>query len=84
MTEQKQGVEINTPASPFKGLFENLSHVITVSRYKFDTHRATNNDKMKWARLLISGCQAYADLLETVKLESIEKRIQVIEERQIK
>jgi hypothetical protein len=60
-------------------LFENLEHVIAVSRIKFDLTRASNSDKQKWARLLISGCEAYANLLETAKLEEIEARIKNLE-----
>lgn len=72
---------IESEKSSFEALFENLSHVIDVSRQKFDLERASNSDKQKWARLLIAGCEAYANLLETSKLEKLEERIANIEQR---
>lgn len=69
-----------TKTGEFQPLFENLRHVIDVSRTKFDLVRASNSDKQRWARLLISGCEAYASLLETSKLEEIEARLSNLEE----
>jgi hypothetical protein len=66
--------------SDYQPLFDNLSHIIGVSRTKFDLKRASNSDKMKWARLLILGCQAYASLMESAKIEDLEQRIIKIEQ----
>ncbi len=63
----------------FSGLFDNLSHVIAVSRKKFDLQRASNSDKMKWGRLIVQGCEAYGRLLEASKLEAIEARLERLE-----
>ena len=81
MTLKNQNL-MYTPSktSDFQPLFDHLSHVISVSRKKFDLKRAANSDKMKWARLLIQGCQAYSVLLETSKLELLEERLKTIEE----
>ena len=82
MTEKNQNLTCTaSKTGDFQPLFENLSHVIAVSRNKFDLQRASNGDKQRWARLLILGCQTYADLLEKVKLEEIEERIKKIEAR---
>lgn len=78
-TENQTLASIAPKKGDFQPLFENLSHVIDVSRKKFDLTRASNSDKQRWARLLISGCQAYSELLEASKLEEIEARIQALE-----
>lgn len=66
-----------------KALFGILAHVLTVSRGKFDVGNATNGDRQKWARIIIAGVEAYANLLKTVELESMEERIKLLEERRI-
>jgi hypothetical protein len=66
--------------SGFQPLFNHLSHVIDVSREKFDLHRTNNHDRQKWARLLITGCEAYAKLLESSKIDEIEERLTKLEE----
>lgn len=82
MTEETQTLTSTTQkTSPFKGLFDNLSHVIDVSRNKFDLTRASNSDKQRWARLLIQGCEVYGKLLETAKIEDIENRLEKIESK---
>jgi len=64
-----------------KALFGILAHVLTVSRGKFDVGNATNGDRQKWARIIIAGVEAYGNLLKTVELESMEERIEKLEER---
>ena len=64
----------------FQPLFNHLSHVITVSRNKFDLPRTNNMDKQRWARLLITGCEAYAKLLEASKIDELELRLTRLEE----
>jgi hypothetical protein len=80
-TSHLTGEEKIPQTSSFQSLFDNLSHVIDVSRTKFDLVKASNNDKQKWARLLIAGVEAYAKLMETAKIEEMEQRIQAIEKR---
>jgi hypothetical protein len=72
---------INTKGSPFQGLFENLSHVIDVSRKKFDGNHITNSEKMKWGRLLINAASAYSSIYEMSKLDDLEARIRALEQR---
>jgi len=81
--EQKNQNLAGTAGKPgdYQPLFENLRHVIDVSRKKFDLKRASNSDKQKWARLLITGCEAYGSLMEKAKIELIELRISQIEMR---
>jgi hypothetical protein len=82
MTEESQTLTGQTwKKIDFQPLFENLSHVIDVSRSKFDLARASNSDKQRWARLLITGCEAYAKLMESAKIEELEERINKIETR---
>ena len=66
--------------SGFQALFSHLSHVIVVSREKFDFQRTNNRDRQRWARLLIAGCEAYAKLLEASKIQEIEVRLTKLEE----
>jgi hypothetical protein len=64
----------------FKPLFNHLSHVIDVSRIKFDLQQTNNHDRQRWARLLITGCEAYAKLLEASKIDELEARLTRLEE----
>lgn len=64
----------------FQTLFDNLSHIIDVSREKFDLVRTSNRDKQHWARLLICGIEAYAKLLEASKIDELEARLTRLEE----
>jgi hypothetical protein len=79
-----QTLGIDTKKSPFQGLFENLAHVIEVSRKKFDGNHITNSEKMKWARLVIGACSAYSAVYEKYKLDDLEARIKALEERRPK
>ena len=72
-------VEIFKVAEQRRGLFSLLSHVLVTSRDKFDKEKASNADRQKWARIIVSGCQAYAEILKTVELEQIEKRLEKLE-----
>lgn len=64
----------------FQPLFNHLRHVIDVSRTKFDLQQTNNRDKQRWARLLITGCEAYAKLLEASKIDELEARLTRLEE----
>jgi len=79
MTENQNLASPASKRGDFQPLFENLSHLIDVSRQKFDLERASNSDKQKWARLLIQGCEAYGKLMETAKIEEIEVRLESLE-----
>jgi hypothetical protein len=68
--------------SSFESLFDNLSHIIDVSRKKFDYERASNSDKQKWGRLMIQGIEALAKIRETAKIEAVEQRIAALESNQ--
>jgi hypothetical protein len=78
--ENQNLMSITSKRGDFKPLFDNLSHVIAVSRNKFDLVRASNLDKQRWARLLITGCEAYAKLLEASKIDELEARLTRLEE----
>jgi len=67
-----------------KPLFNLLYHVLAVSTKKFDMEKASNSDRQKWARIIISACAAYGDLLKDVELESIEDRLTILERQQEK
>jgi hypothetical protein len=64
----------------FQPLFNHLRHVIDVSRKKFDLQQTNNHDRQRWARLLIAGCEAYAKLLESSKIDELEARLTRLEE----
>ncbi len=61
-------------------LFSTLEHVISVSKTKFDKEKAPNSDRQKWARVIITGVEAYGRLLHDVDLEALEERIRKLEE----
>jgi hypothetical protein len=61
-------------------LFNVLRHVIETSREKFDKEKAANRDRQSWGRLIVSGIEAYAKLLEGTQLEAIERRLDVLEQ----
>ena len=60
-------------------MFDLLSHVLATAKEKFDKQKALNGDRQKWARIIISGVQAYAELLKGVQLEELEKRVSKLE-----
>lgn len=61
-----------------KALCSNLAHIITVSREKFD-ERAANAERQRWGRLVITGIEAYARLLEVSALENLAARVERLE-----
>jgi hypothetical protein len=61
------------------GLFGLLAHVLNVSKEKFDKEKALNDDRQKWARIIISGVEAYGRLLEAVQIEELERRLEALE-----
>jgi hypothetical protein len=61
-----------------KALCSNLAHIITVSRKKFD-ERAANSERQRWGRLVITGIEAYARLLEVSALENLAARVDRLE-----
>jgi len=63
-----------------QGLFSTLEHVINVSKTKFDKEKASNSDRQKWARVIITGVQAYGSLLHDIENEELEERIRKLEE----
>jgi hypothetical protein len=62
-----------------KALCSNLAHVILVSRTKFDSERASNGDRQRWGRLVISGIEAYGKLLEAAQLDDLSDRVERLE-----
>ena len=63
-----------------KALCEVLSQILVVSKQKFDCIRAANNDRRAWGRLIITGIEAYAKLLELSTLEDLAARVECLEE----
>ncbi|MGD0496090.1 MAG: hypothetical protein ABSB28_08615 [Candidatus Bathyarchaeia archaeon] len=63
-------------------LFSQLAHVLVVSKNKFDKECAANRDRQAWGRLIVTGIEAYAKLLETVQLDVLEKRVSQLEGRE--
>jgi hypothetical protein len=67
-----------------KNLFNTLNVVLETSKEKFNKQKASNTDRQRWARIIISACAAYGDLLKDVELESIEERLSRLERQQEK
>jgi len=63
-----------------KALCEVLAQIIGTSKTKFDCVRAANAERRGWARLIISGVEAYAKLLELSTLEDLAARVECLEE----
>ena len=63
-----------------KGLFNNLDHVLEVSTKKFNREKASNADRQKWGRLIVSAVQVYGKLLEGAVLEELDLRVKALEE----
>ena len=84
MSEQEPSKELprNSNVKEQKSaLFGVLGHVLVVSRNKFDRETASNSDRQKWGRLIVSACEAYARLLQTTELEALSERLDKIEGR---
>jgi len=64
-----------------KTLCTNLAEIIDVAKIKFDNDRAANNERRAWARLIITGIEAYAKLLELSTLEDLAARVEHLETR---
>jgi hypothetical protein len=65
-----------------KPLFNLLWHVLDVSTRKFDREKASNVDRQKWARIIISAIQGYGELMKDSELEDIEERLTKLESKQ--
>jgi hypothetical protein len=63
-----------------KTLCSNLAEIIDVAKIKFDNDRAANNERRAWARLIITGIEVYAKLLELSTLEDLAARVERLEE----
>ncbi len=76
MVEVQGDVNVNRRR---KELFRCLSHVLEVAMKKFDSDHASNSERRSWARIIISGSQAYGALLESSQLDELERRLEVLE-----
>jgi hypothetical protein len=74
-------VKIN-PKNQRMSLFAILAHVLGTSQKKFDMEKSSNNDRQKWARIIVSAVEAYGHLLETSQLEDLEDRLAKLEKQQ--
>ena len=70
---------INTKGSPFNGLFENLAHIIDVSRSKFDNCHIKNAEKLRFGKLIVEAARAYGQLFEMSALDDLRARISELE-----
>lgn len=61
-------------------LFGMLSHVLLTAEGKFDMEKASNGDRQKWARIIISGVEAYARLIQASQTDDLEERVSKLEE----
>jgi hypothetical protein len=76
MTEDMQNFDAKRNR---RDLFELLGHVLATAKEKFDCQRVCNGDRQKWARIIITGVEAYAELLKGVQLEELEERLSKLE-----
>jgi hypothetical protein len=60
-------------------LMENLNEVIETSLEKFSKIRASNRDRQSWGRLIVSAVSEYNKVLESVQLDDLVKRVEVLE-----
>jgi hypothetical protein len=78
MTEQQTG-NFNVKERR-QSLFCTLEHVLAVAKTKFDKEKASNSERRAWGRLIVQAIESYGRLLLSEKLETMEKRIAVLEE----
>lgn len=79
MTETRQVMENSTAKTQKKPLFGILTHILIVSKQKFDMERASNRDRQAWGRLIVGAVEAYGRLLQTQQLDELEERIEFLE-----
>ncbi len=58
-----------------QSLFQHLDYAISLSREKSGKETASNADRQKWLRILISAVDSYGKLLETIQLDEITERL---------
>jgi hypothetical protein len=76
---EKPESSLNQAVKDRKKLFQTLDVVLETSKDKFNKQKASNNDRQKWARIIIAAASAYNDLLRDVELEGIEERLSRLE-----
>jgi len=79
--DKNKSADLNSIQGTRKALCKDLAHVILVSREKFDCERVRNNERRAWARLIITGIETYAKLLELSTLEDLAARVDRLETR---
>jgi Mor family transcriptional regulator len=60
-------------------LFSSLSGVIDVSETKFKMDKASNSDRQKWAKVIVSAIQVYGKILNDSEIEEVKTRLEVLE-----
>jgi hypothetical protein len=81
---EKTETSSNQAVKTRKKLFSTLDEVLKTSKEKFDKQKASNSDRQKWARIIISAVAAYGDLLKDVELEGLDERLSRLERQQEK
>jgi hypothetical protein len=64
-----------------RALINNLEHVITVSRGKFDMEKASNRDRQSWGRLIVSAGEPLSRLFDGIQYEALEERVRSLKEK---
>jgi uncharacterized membrane protein YccC len=58
-----------------KKLQNTLNDVLKISGEKFHKEKASNTDRQRWARIIISAVDAFNNLLKDSELQEIEERL---------
>ena len=66
------------PENRRKALFSCLDTVLTLSMEKFKREKKSDNQRLKWGRLIVNAISVYGRLLET---EELEQRVEKLEEQ---
>lgn len=61
------------------GLYNLLDHVLGTAKEKFDKEKASNADRQRWARLIVTAIEAYGHLIQASQGDDLEERVTKLE-----
>jgi hypothetical protein len=66
-----------------QSLFSVLRHVLAVSLEKFDKNTIRDTSKQAWGRLIVNAIGTYGKIIETMELEELLQRVQLLEQKEV-
>jgi hypothetical protein len=71
------------PMERRNSLFAYLGHCIRLSHEKMSSKGNSDGAKQSWGRLMVSAIAAYGDLIRDAELDSIEERLERVEQQNV-